>query len=162
MLVCICDVRGCTDAWRIRPVLENSLFFLLVILLLLTLSRQELLCSASLGEGGGHELTDVSSFRLHQLLCRSYVRRDQAESSIPRHYTFEMITARSSYGCHRAAPQPKQDLCTAVRDSGSSFPQSHGDVCRPGNHTKDSVGCVALVSGSFPEAVRLLNTSGPL
>lgn len=57
-----------TNAWRIRPVLEGFLLFLLIILLLLALGRNKLLGSSGLGEGGGHELADVASLCLHQLL----------------------------------------------------------------------------------------------
>lgn len=57
-----------TNAGRIRPVLESSLLFLLIILFLLTLCRQKLFSSAGLREGGGHEFTDVSPFCLYQLL----------------------------------------------------------------------------------------------
>lgn len=59
-----------TNAWRVGPVLEGSLLLLLIVLLLLALSWQELLSGVRLGERGGHELADVSSFRLDQLLYR--------------------------------------------------------------------------------------------
>lgn len=59
-----------TNAGRIRPVRESGLLFLFIVLFLLTLGRQELLSGAGLREGGGHELADVSSFCLDQLLCR--------------------------------------------------------------------------------------------
>lgn len=58
-----------TNAGRIRPVRESGLLFLLVVLFLLALGRQELLGGAGLREGSGHELADVSSFGLDQLLC---------------------------------------------------------------------------------------------
>lgn len=58
-----------TSARGIGPVLEGSLLFLFIILLLFALSRQKLLGRASLREGGGHQLTDVASFCSDQLLC---------------------------------------------------------------------------------------------
>lgn len=68
-----------TNARRIRPVLEGSLLFLFIILFLLALSRQKLLSRAGLGEGGGHELTDVSSFCLDQLLYRWHIKKKKTE-----------------------------------------------------------------------------------
>lgn len=64
-----------TNAWRIRPVLEGFRLFLLIILLLLALGRHKLLGSSGLGEGGGHELADVASLCLHQLLYRRQIHR---------------------------------------------------------------------------------------
>lgn len=58
-----------TDMGWVGPVLEVSLLFLLIVLLFLALGRQELLGGARLGEGSGHQLADVTAFRLHQLLC---------------------------------------------------------------------------------------------
>lgn len=72
--LCVC-VR--TDAGWVGPVLEGSLLLLLIILLLLTLGRKQLLGGACLREGSGHELTDVSSLRLHQLLYRDGGRNKQ-------------------------------------------------------------------------------------
>lgn len=52
--VCMSAMWISTDAGRVRPVLEGSLLFLFIILLLLTLSWQELLSSVRLGERGRH------------------------------------------------------------------------------------------------------------
>lgn len=70
MYVCLSRMWMYTNVGRVRPVLEGSLLFLFIILFLLTLCRQELLSSAGLGEGGGHELADVSPLCLDKLLCR--------------------------------------------------------------------------------------------
>jgi len=75
--VCVCEsvcVCVCTDAGRVGPVLEGLLLFLLVVLLLLALGGQKLLCGPRLREGGGHELTDVSALRPHQLLYAMVTR----------------------------------------------------------------------------------------
>lgn len=117
-----------TNAGRIRPVLEGSLLFLFVILFLLALSRQKLLSSAGLGEGGGHELTDVSSLCLDQLLCRRYMntktqklsRRTSDNINYDKEYNrvhtqwsvdlkTDQMTVNGSlaYGYHCAAPQPR-------------------------------------------------------
>lgn len=102
-----------TNAGRIRPVLEGSLLFLLVILFLLALGRQKLLGGAGLREGGGHELTDVSSFCLDQLLYRSYIKKqsirtDMLQQEILKKQGSLQIYKNSSvaYVYHREAPQP--------------------------------------------------------
>lgn len=141
MYVCLSRMWMYTNVGRVRPVLEGSLLFLFIILFLLTLCRQELLSSAGLGEGGGHELADVSPLCLDKLLCRwqrkknkKKTNRGQLERSADLTADYMMGNSSWAYGYHCAALRPGKGPCKAVRDSGSSSPRLHGDVCTPANH----------------------------
>ena len=129
---CACN----TYAWRIRPVLEGFLLFFLIILLLLALGRHKLLGSSGLGEGGGHELADVASLCLDQLLCTR-----QFHTIYPRLKRQDELFCGASWahGCHRGAPRPRKGPCRATPGSGSSAPRLRGDECTPAEHRHASV-----------------------
>lgn len=125
-----------TNAWRIRPVLEGFLLFLLIILLLLALCRHKLLGSSGLGEGGGHELADVASLCLHQLLYRRHIHR-----------IYPDVDSRVKMSCLAALAEPT-DVIVELLGQGGVFVEQRQALVHPLLDHMEM--CVHLQSTTIP------------